>query len=91
MFSKVAGCYVLATFNNDIIYIGLSESLFGRFQQHLGNSEKTNPTKDGKAVWFYYTIYDTTNLAKLERTWINQFVAIHGQLPILNKINSPIS
>ena len=88
---KHTGCYIITTFDNDILYIGLSDNLFDRFQQHLDNPEKTNPIKYGKAVWFYYTIYDPTNLPKLERTWINQFVSVHGQLPILNKVNSPIS
>lgn len=88
---KDAGCYVLATFDNEILYLGLSDNLFDRFQQHLDNPDKTNPTKNGKAVWFYFTAYDKNNLPKLERTWINQFVAMHGQLPILNKVNSPIS
>ena len=88
---KEAGCYVLATFENDILYIGLSNNLFTRFQQHLDNPEKINPTKEGKAIWFYFTIYDSKNLPKLERTWINQFDAIHGRHSILNKINSPVS
>jgi excinuclease UvrABC nuclease subunit len=88
---KVMGCYVLTTFDNDIIYIGLSENLNGRFQQHLDNPEKISPTKDGKAIWFYFATYDPKNLPHLERTWINQFVALHGRLPILNKVNSPIS
>lgn len=87
---KASGCYVLTTFYNDILYIGLSDSLFYRFQQHLANSEKTNPTQEGKTIWFYYTIYNPHNLPKLERTWINQFVALNGQLPILNKVNSPV-
>lgn len=88
---KEAGCYVLTTFDNHILYIGLSDNLFERFQQHLGNAEKTNPTKEGKAIWFYFTTFDSKNLPKLERTWINQILAIHGQLPILNKVSSPIS
>ncbi len=88
---KETGCYVLTTFDNDILYIGLSDNLFDRFQQHLDNPEKTNPTKEGKAIWFYFTIYDPKNLPKLERTWINQFAAIHGRFPILNKVNSPVS
>ncbi len=87
----VAGCYILTTFDDDILYIGLSDNLFNRFQQHLDNPGKTNPSKEGKAVWFYYTHYNPLNLYKLERTWINQFVAIHGKLPILNKIHSPVS
>ena len=87
---KISGCYVLSTFENDILYIGFSDNLNNRFQQHLDNSEKTRPTLNGKAVWFYYIEYDITNLPKLERTWINQFEAIQGELPILNKIHSPI-
>lgn len=88
---KETGCYVLTTFENDILYIGLSDNLYSRFQQHLDNPEKTNPTKEGKAFWFYFMKYDATNLPRLERTWINQFPAIHGKLPLLNKVNSPVS
>lgn len=88
---KVTGCYVLTTFDNNILYIGLSENLNDRFQQHLDNPEKTNPTKEGKAIWFYFTTYEQNNLPKLERTWLNQFNNRHGRQPILNKINSPVS
>lgn len=87
---KDFGCYVLTTFNNDILYIGLATNLHSRFLQHLESSEKTNPTMDGKVIWFYYVFYDSGNLPKLERTWLNQYTNIHGRLPILNKINSPI-
>lgn len=87
---KESGCYILTTFDNDILYIGLTDNLFGRFQQHLDNPEKTNPTKEGKTFWFYYLKYNSENLQKLERTWLNQFDNIHGRLPILNKVNSPI-
>lgn len=88
---KQAGCYVLTTFDNDILYIGLSENLFNRFQQHLDNPEKTNSTKEGKAIWFYFLNYNQSDLPKLERSWINQFDIIHGRLPILNKVSSPIN
>lgn len=94
-FSKLvpseSGCYVLATFDNDILYIGLATNLHNRFKNHLDNPEKTNPTNSGKAIWFYYTTFDPKNLPKLERTWLNQFADIHGQLPTLNKIYSTIS
>jgi len=88
---KEAGCYALTTFDTDILYIGYSENLNDRFKQHLDNPEKTNPTEEGKAIWFYFTIYDSNKLPKLERTWINHFVAKHGRLPIMNKVNSPVS
>jgi hypothetical protein len=87
---KAPGCYVLATFDNDILYIGLSDNFFSRFQQHLDNSDKTKPTEEGKAIWFYFKIYDPKNLPKLERTWLNQFTSKHGRRPILNKKDSPI-
>jgi len=85
------GSYVLTTFEDDILYIGLATNLYSRFQQHLDNPEKTNPTSEGKAIWFYFLTFDPKNLPKLERTWLNQFINKHGQLPILNKINSPVS
>lgn len=87
---KISGCYVLTTFDDDILYIGLSENLNTRFQQHLESPEKFKPTNNGKAIWFHFIEYDKINLSRLERTWINQFVEIHSQLPILNKINSAI-
>lgn len=90
MVPKLSGCYILTTFNDEILYVGLSDNLYVRFQQHLDNPEKTNPTKKGKAVWFYYLQYNENNLPKLERTWINQYVSKNGKLPILNKVNSPI-
>jgi predicted GIY-YIG superfamily endonuclease len=86
----MAGCYVLATFDDDILYIGLTDSFFNRFQQHLDNPEKANTTQIGKAVWFYHFLYDINNLPKLERTWLNQYESVHGELPILNKISSPV-
>lgn len=86
-----AGCYVLSSFEDDILYVGLSKNLFARFQQHLSNPEKTNPTECGKAIWFYFLLYDENNLQKLERTWLNSFISIHGVRPILNKIDSAMS
>jgi len=88
---KEAGCYALTTFDADILYIGYSVNLNDRFKQHLDNPEKTNPTEEGKAIWFYFMPYDPKNLPKLERTWLNYFEAMHGRLPIMNKVNSPVS
>jgi predicted GIY-YIG superfamily endonuclease len=85
------GCYVLATFDNHILYIGLSENLLTRFKQHLSNPGKTKPTTQGKAIWFFFQIHDPRNLEQLERTWLNQFVTRHGKRPILNKVDSPIA
>ena len=88
---KEAGCYILTTADNEIIYVGMSDNLFYRFQQHLNNAEKTNPNHGGTAFWFYYKIYDSKDLPMLERAWINQFVMNHGKFLALNKINSPVT
>lgn len=84
------GCYVLTNFENEILYIGLAKNINNRFKQHLENPEKTNPTKEGKAIWFYFKVFDPKNLEKLERSWLNQFANIQGRRPILNKKDSPI-
>lgn len=86
-----AGCYCITTFDNNILYIGLSENIHERLYQHLKNPDKVKPSEEGKAIWFYFMRYDKRNLQKLERTWLNQYVSIHGRLPILNKVNSPIT
>jgi hypothetical protein len=87
---RVAGCYILTTFSNDILYIGLSTNLYNRFQQHL-DSDKVHITDDGKAVWFHFLEYDASSLQKLERTWLHQYEAIHGNKPIFNKVSSPLA
>jgi hypothetical protein len=88
---KIAGCYILASSSNDILYIGLSMNLYNRFQQHLGSPDKLHITEHGKAVWFYFLPYDASELQRLERTWLNQYEALHGNKPIFNKINSPLA
>ena len=88
---KDCGCYVLTTFDNHVLYIGLSDNLHERFKQHLDNPEKTKPTNEGKAIWFYFMVYNPKNLEQLERTWLNHFTTQHGRRPILNKVDSPVS
>lgn len=87
---KESGCYALTTFDGNILYIGYSARLHERFQHHIANPEKTNPTLEGKAVWFYFLLYPESALAKLERTWLRQFDEKYGGRPILNKIDSPV-
>lgn len=87
---NAAGCYVLTTFDHDVLYIGLTNSLQRRLENHLEDKEKTAVTELGKAFWFYYLFYDEANLEMLERTWQNQYMIEHSRLPILNSISSPL-
>lgn len=87
---EVAGCYILATFSGEILYVGLAVNLLQRFKQHRDTPEKCQPTNLGRAHWFYFLTVDKNETYALERDWQNQFSAIHGVLPILNKIDSPV-
>jgi excinuclease UvrABC nuclease subunit len=84
------GCYVLTTFEGDILYVGLSDELRRRFGNHRGNDEKCEATSLGKAFWFYYLEQAEKDLNRLERSWMNQYVALHGDYPVLNKVASPV-
>lgn len=86
---KVAGCYVLTTFDNVVLYIGQAASIRRRMNDHLNDPRKTELTPHGRAFFFYWLEYN--DVGKLERTWLN----IHGEYepryPILNSVNSPVS
>ena len=85
------GCYVLATFDDEILYVGLTENLHRRFSDHRGNNEKCGRTSQGAAFWFYYLACNKKELYRIERTWLNQYHDLHGEWPVLNKIYSPVT
>lgn len=87
--SERAGCYVLATFEEDILYVGLASELRRRFGQHLDTVEKVEATPQGRAVWFFW--HECNDLQVVERTWMNTYILQHGVLPVLNKVYSPTS
>lgn len=87
--SKESGCYVLATFDDEILYVGLAKNLRRRFVQHLDTAEKIAATAKGRAVWFFWL--ECEELPKVERTWMNAYQLKHAKLPILNKVYSPTS
>lgn len=85
-----SGCYVLTTFDGFVLYVGLATSLASRFVQHCETKEKCEPTSDGRAFWFHFLEVEAKELNRVERTWLNQFSAVHGRRPILNKVDSPM-
>lgn len=84
---EVSGCYVLTTFEGVILYIGLTNNLRRRMNEHLDSALKTALTKSGRATFFYWL--DTPDTYKVERTWLNTHSYTEGSLPILNTMNSP--
>lgn len=86
---STSGCYVLTTFERDVLYIGLTTNLRRRINEHLDSAAKTELTAHGRAVLFYWT--ETTETNKIERTWLNIHLLNEGCLPILNSVYSPTS
>lgn len=83
------GCYVLASFQDIVLYVGLTGNLRRRFGDHLDDPKKTSTTANGRAVYFYWLECD--ELQKMERTWLNECETVDGVLPILNGVASPLS
>jgi len=84
-----SGCYVLSTFSKIVLYIGLTDNLRRRMNEHLDNPTKTGETKLGRAVFFHWIESPDTN--KIERTWMNIHIQHEGSLPLLNSMYSPTS
>ena len=84
------GCYVLATFEGDVLYVGLSENLNRRFGQHRGHKKKCEVTTLGRAFWFYFLEQPEKEIHRVERAWLNHYRSLHGEFPILNGVASPV-
>ena len=87
---EASGCYVLTSSEGHILYIGKSKNLQRRFEEHLDDPVKTQPTPQGRAVWFHWFLYDALHLNALERGWLNEHAAVEGNLPILNAASPPV-
>jgi predicted GIY-YIG superfamily endonuclease len=85
---ETRGCYVLCSSIGTILYIGLADNLRRRMAQHLDNPEKTLETSVGRAVLLYWL--EAENIEALERAWMNEHIGAEGQLPVLNKVFSPV-
>ncbi len=79
------GCYILTTFNGDILYIGRSDNLRRRMKEHLDDKGKTSLTADGRASTFYW-LDGIEFPEEIEAGWVNSFQSAEGRLPIMNKI-----
>lgn len=86
---STSGCYVLASVDRTVLYVGLATNLRQRLNQHLDDPRKTVPTADGRAVLFFWLENSELNL--IERTWQNIHIQAEGRLPILNTLSSPVS
>jgi excinuclease UvrABC nuclease subunit len=86
---EIPGCYVLASFAREVLYVGLTDNLRRRMNEHLDTSQKTRPTKFGRAMHFFW--HECQEPRLIERTWLNTHIQHEGVRPILNKVDSPIT
>src|SRR5947209_7742989 len=78
------GCYALTTFEKVVLYIGLTDNLRRRMNDHLDSSIKTRLTGSGRAFLFHWI--ETSDTNKIERTWMNIHIQHEGALPVLNSL-----
>lgn len=86
---KIPGCYILTSIKREILYVGQTNNLFRRFQEHLSSPQKTRCSGFDTVIWFYYLAYQEKELNNLEHSWLNQYLEQDGCLPVLNKVHSP--
>ena len=84
-----SGCYVLATFEGRVLYIGRTKNLRRRFTEHLESDRMTAVTSDGRAFFFHWL--ERNDIERGERTWLNACKVADARLPVLNLIDASIS
>ena len=88
--SDESGCYALAAYDGTILYIGQSENICKRMEQHLDDGEKRKKTPWGVAFWMYYKLCPSRDLNSTERGWMNEHKIREGKRPFFNKIDAPV-
>jgi excinuclease UvrABC nuclease subunit len=72
------GCYIFTASNGDIVFIGSTNVLKQRIEQHIEN----NHVFEISAVHFLEI--DAVNQASIEKDWLNQFQEVTGSLLPMN-------
>ena len=86
---ETSGCYVLSTFSGVVLYIGQATNLRRRMNNHLDDPNKTESTVFGRAALFHWL--ECSQIATIERTWMNIHIQHDGVLPVLNRTYAPVS
>lgn len=84
------GIYVLTSYFDRILYIGVSQNLRRRFSEHLQNTEKLELTPHGRVFWFYFKTCPEMESKPTEHALILDYQLKEGSLPYFNKINAPL-
>ena len=80
------GCYCLANYAEEILYIGKTQDLQRRIKEHVLGDEKTAQTDRGIAFWVCFRrVGNIHELGRLERGWMNEYQINEGKKPPFNK------
>ena len=81
-----AGCYLLTNMEEEILYIGKTQSLSRRMGEHLNDPRMTGNTPLGFPTWFYYVTLYPHQTATIEQSMLSQHRYHTGMLPTLNRV-----
>lgn len=84
------GCYALISADDEVLYVGQASNLAVRLDNHTDDIGKRAMVGDKRAAYFAFLECAPTELGRIERGWMNQYMALHGKLPPLNKVYSPV-
>lgn len=81
----VAGCYILATAFDDVLYIGQTNNLRRRMAEHLRSDRMVLPSDAGRAWWFYYALMPASKVVECEQGLLVNHRLADGCWPVLNR------
>lgn len=79
------GCYVLTNIYEEILYIGETNDLNRRLQQHWNDRRMRQRTPNGVASWFYYKELPAHLTYQTEQLLLTRYKFSVGRLPLLNR------
>ena len=86
------GCYALATYAGDVLYVGLATtSIRSRVESHLDSPLKRKGVEPlGVPFWVHYILRPAIEVGPIERGWMNTAILEDGEMPPLNRVYSPL-
>lgn len=79
------GCYMLANIYEDVLYIGQTNNLQRRLEEHLADSRMRQTTQLGVATWFFYRKISELLTYTTEQSLLTEYKYHEGTLPLLNR------
>ena len=80
-----SGCYILANIHEDVLYIGQTNNLQRRLEEHIGDSRMQQTTQLGVVTWFFYRETPELLAYPTEQSLLTEYKFREGVLPLLNR------